>query len=111
MLRHRWQPPSAVIARRATGDVHPGQDVYILVAVILAVLTAIEVMVYYIDAIRQILIPILIALAAVKFSLVAGWFMHLRFDSAFFTALFLGGLALALSVYLVVLAASRIFFV
>jgi hypothetical protein len=39
----------------------------------------------------------------IKFSLVVLWFMHLRFDSPVFKRLFVAGVILALSVFLVVL--------
>src|SRR3712207_8648598 len=35
-----------------------------------------------------------------KFAIVAGWFMHLRFDSNLFTRLFVAGLVLAILVYI-----------
>ncbi len=109
-MRHRWQAPSEA-ASVGAGHGHPSQQVYLLIALILALATGLEVWVYYIDAIEDILLPILFALAAIKFVLVAGWFMHLRFDSTAFTAMFFGGLILAFAVFLVVLAAERILFV
>jgi cytochrome c oxidase subunit 4 len=79
---------------------HPGPRVYLKVAGVLAVLTVLEVAVYYIEAFRPILAPVLITLSALKFSLVAAFFMHLRFDSKLFTSFFVGGLLLAGSVIL-----------
>ena len=83
--------------------VHPQPRQYINVAIILAVLTAIEVAIYYVEGVRVILVPILIVLAILKFVLVALWFMHLRFDSNIFKRLFVTGLVLALLVFAVVL--------
>src|SRR2546426_10541510 len=71
------------------GDVaHPTEAQYVRVAVILAVLTALEVTVYYISGLKTVLVPILVVLAVTKFSMVALWFMHLRFDSRMFRRLF-----------------------
>ena len=110
MMRHRWQPPAAAAAGHGERE-HPSDQVYVLIALILAIVTGIEVWVYYIDALGDVIIPILVVLAAIKFGMVAGWFMHLRFDSTLFTWMFAGGLVLALAVFLVVLAAERILFV
>jgi cytochrome c oxidase subunit IV len=74
---------------------HPGAKEYVVIAVILAIVTSIEVAVYYIDAMRPVLPPILIVASAVKFSLVVMFFMHLKFDSKLFTSLFVGGMLLA----------------
>lgn len=79
---------------------HPGPKVYLKVAGVLAVITVIEVVVYYMEALRPMLAPILIALSALKFGIVAAFFMHLRFDSRLFTSFFVGGLLLAGSVIL-----------
>lgn len=108
-MRHRWQPRPAAAGHGERE--HPSDQVYVLIALILAIVTGIEVWVYYIDALDDVIIPILVVLAAIKFGMVAGWFMHLRFDSALFTGMFAGGLVLAIAVFLVVLAAERILFV
>jgi cytochrome c oxidase subunit IV len=77
---------------------HPGPLRYVQIAVILCVITGIEVAVYYVPALTGALIPILLALSAVKFSIVVMWYMHLRFDAPIFSAIFVGGLLLAGSV-------------
>jgi cytochrome c oxidase subunit 4 len=76
---------------------HPGSKEYVLIAMILAVITAVEVAVYYIPALQPFIFPILIVLSAVKFFLVVAFFMHLKFDHVTFTWYFGGGLALALA--------------
>lgn len=80
--------------------VHPGYAEYVKIAVILAVLTLIEVGVYYVDALEDVLIPILVGLATLKFALVAMWFMHLKFDSRLFSVTFVGGIILAAAVFI-----------
>ena len=82
---------------------HPQPRQYVMVAVILGIVTALEVGIYYIDAIRAFLVPFLVLFAVIKFLLVALWFMHLRFDSKVFRRLFVIGILLALSVFAVVL--------
>lgn len=67
---------------------HPPIMQYVLIAAILAIITAIEVATYYIDALSGALVYILIALSVVKFSIVVGYYMHLKFDNRLFTWIF-----------------------
>jgi cytochrome c oxidase subunit IV len=82
---------------------HPSPRQYIKVAVILAIITAAEVGLYYIDLPNNPLIGLLVAFSALKFALVVLWFMHLRFDSPILKRLFVTGLILAGTVYAIVL--------
>lgn len=83
---------------------HPGPAAYVKVALILAVVTAIEVAIYYFDLAPGLLVTLLLGLSLLKFLLVALYFMHLKFDSLLFRRLFITGMLLAISVYAVVLA-------
>jgi cytochrome c oxidase subunit 4 len=85
---------------------HPSDWDYIKIALILAVITAIEVFTYFESVVDwgDFLIPALMVMMVVKFWLVATWFMHLRFDNPIFGRLFVFGLVLASAVYLVTLA-------
>ena len=87
---------------------HPDELAYIKVALVLAVVTAIEVAIYYVPALEGALVPILLILSLVKFTLVVLWFMHLRFDSRIFRRLFLTGVILAIFVYLIVLTTFHV---
>ena len=58
---------------------------------------------------HALFVLLLLFFAAIKFSLVVLWFMHLRFDSQIFRRLFLLGLSLATAVYLIVLSIFGIF--
>lgn len=78
---------------------HPGDRTYIWVAIFLAAITAIEVVIYYIEALDAILVPALVILSAVKFATVVGYFMHLKFDGKLLTVIFASGLIVALAVY------------
>jgi cytochrome c oxidase subunit IV len=82
---------------------HPEPRQYVVVAVILAIVTAAEVAIYYISALQDLIVPFLIAFALIKFILVALWFMHLRFDSRLFRRLFVTGILLAMAIFAVVL--------
>jgi cytochrome c oxidase subunit 4 len=88
---------------RAHAGRHPSPKEYIRIAVILAVITAAEVVVYYIEGVQEFLVPILFLFSALKFALVVLWFMHLRFDSRTYARFFLMGLAGAITLFLVVL--------
>ena len=85
----------------AVEHAHPTPKKYIQIAVILAIITTVEVALYYVPGLSStILFWTLILLSVVKFFFVAGYFMHLKFDHVSFTAYFAGGLALAISIFL-----------
>ena len=88
---------------------HPTPRTYWLVALLLAVTTAVEVSIPYIDALNPISAVLLIVLGAAKFLIVVGVFMHLRYDLVGYRALFFVGVIGALLVFAVVLAAFRAF--
>ena len=71
---------------------------YIKVALLLAVLTAAEVLIYFAPP-GALEVPLLLILMVLKFEIVVAYFMHLRFDSKLFTWMFVGGLVLAVAVY------------
>jgi cytochrome c oxidase subunit 4 len=66
-----------------------------MIGVVLAIITAVEVAVFYIPALAPVLVPVLLVLSAAKFVLVVMFFMHLRFDSPVLTGLFMAGVVLA----------------
>ena len=59
---------------------HPGSSIYVRVAVILAIVTALEVAVYYIPSLHGVMVPLLLALSTIKFLFVVSFFMHLKFE-------------------------------
>ena len=87
---------------------HPGDLLYIQIAIILAVITAAEVMTYFVD-LGAAQTPALIIMMIVKFALVAMFFMHLKFDHKLFSWVFVAGLVLAVAVYMATLLASEYF--
>ncbi len=83
-------------------NAHPGPAEYVKIAVILAIVTAIEVGAYYINGLSDTVLSVsLLIMMVVKFALVGLWFMHLKFDSPLFRRLFIVGIVLALFVYTV----------
>ncbi len=86
------------------GEPHVSNRVYVVIALILAVLTAMEVMVFYVDALAPLLLPILMVLMVAKFALVVMFFMHLRFDSLILTGILGWGLFIAASIILALMA-------
>lgn len=94
-----------------TGDEahdHPSDWAYVKIALILAVITAVEVLTYFESVFfswGSFLIPSLLVMMVVKFWLVATWFMHLKFDNPIFAKMFVGGLLIAVAVYVATLAA------
>ena len=90
---------------------HPTPGQYWRIAVLLAVLTAVEVAMFYIDReleLGTLNAVILILLAILKFVIVVGWYMHLRFEKSTLTRFFTAGAILAIALYLVVLAAMGV---
>jgi cytochrome c oxidase subunit IV len=83
---------------------------YVVVAGFLAVLTAMEVWVSYIHALRPILVPLLLVLSGAKFALVAMFYMHLHYDRWTFSAIFHPALLMALIVVTVLVALMVRFF-
>ncbi|PHX70336.1 MAG: cytochrome C oxidase subunit IV [Acidimicrobium sp.] len=81
---------------------------YIKIAVILALITALEVSTYYVDF-GPLFMPALLIMMVVKFVMVVSYFMHLKFDSKIFSFLFYTGLGLALFVYITALATFKFF--
>ena len=90
---------------------HPTPAQYWKIAAFLAAVTALEVALFYIDHAYDLQIfnaLILISLSAVKFIVVVGWFMHIRFEKPMISRFFTAGFILACALYLVVLSALGI---
>lgn len=82
---------------------------YVLLALFLAVVTALEVYASYADWLGAFFIPSLIIMMLIKFVAVVLFFMHLRFDNKMFSILFYSGLGLALLVYIGTLLTFQFF--
>jgi len=90
------------------GADHMTDNKYVVIALILAVITAAEVAASYID-LGAVFIPLLLIMMAIKFFVVVSFFMHLRFDNRLFSWMFYAGLFLAVFVYVVALLTFRVF--
>lgn len=85
-------------------ETHTSNRTYIQIAIILTIITFIEVVIYYVPSVRPLLVPALIILSLAKFVMVVGFFMHLKFDHRLYRFMFAAGLAVTLGVYLALLA-------
>ncbi len=85
---------------------HPGARQYLGIAVVLTVVTALEVAVFYMPQMHPVLVPVLLTLSALKFTLVAMWYMHLKFDHRLFSWLFVTPMFIAA---LVIIALLKLF--
>jgi cytochrome c oxidase subunit IV len=90
------------------GHEHKPNSFYIKVALALAIVTAVEVGLYYLD-LGKLYLPVLLVLMVIKFVTVVSLFMHLRFDNKIFSWLFYSGLFLAVFVYIAALMTFRFF--
>ena len=90
-------------------DGHGTPAFYAIVGLILAVITLVEFLIFYVESLGVLLIPIMLILSLMKFVIVVAFFMHLRFDNKLFTYLFFAGFLLAavISVALLVLLAIK----
>jgi caa(3)-type oxidase subunit IV len=92
------------------GHDHPTPGTYAKIGLVLFVLTALEVGLYEFTfgdhagplstQIKPFFIPLLLALSAVKFALVAMYYMHLKNDSKLFSGVFVFPLIIATIVIL-----------
>jgi cytochrome c oxidase subunit IV len=83
-------------SHEAQSHAHEGKfHLFVQLAMILAVLTGLELLIIYMPIALWLIITVLMGLSAVKFLCVIFIFMHLRWDKAFCTILFFIGLVLA----------------
>jgi len=88
---------------------HPTEAKYVKVALVLAVLTVIEIVLSYTKFPEAATNVALLILAAIKFAMVAAYFMHLKFDNKLLRRLFITGFVLAASVYVAYLLTLGVF--
>jgi cytochrome c oxidase subunit 4 len=93
---------------------HPSDRSYIVIAIILAVITAAEVGTYvwedwFEEAGTAVLIATLFPMMIAKFFIVCGWFMHLKYDNPIFRRIFVFGLLLAVAVYMAAMTSMQLF--
>lgn len=98
------QPAVEPVVHVTHEERHPGPLEYAQIGAVLAVITLLEVSMYYLGVGRTVLVLALLVMSALKFSLVVLWFMHLKFDNRLFSGMFILGLLLAFAVFLVALS-------
>jgi cytochrome c oxidase subunit 4 len=89
--------PAGAHAPAHDAHAHPTWKQYKWVALILTVITIVEVWVYYIPSFvaSKLFVPSLLIMSAVKFAIVVMFYMHLKYDARLFRALFTGPLIIA----------------
>jgi cytochrome c oxidase subunit 4 len=87
----------------------PSEWQYIKIALVLFFITAAEVGIYYVSGAAHAVVTLMLFMMVAKFSLVALYFMHLRFDSKLFRRLFTAGIILAIAVYMIALTSLHVF--
>lgn len=90
------EPHAAHGAEPAHG--HPTWKFYVMIGLVLTIITAVEVAIFYIPQLAAVLIPTLIVLSVGKFVIVVLFYMHLKFDSPVFSRVFFAPLFLAVLV-------------
>ena len=83
---------------------HPGPRLYITIAVILALLTGIEVDAFFLELSSWIVVWILLLLTLTKFMVVVFFFMHLRMDDNRFALLFFAPMVIMVALVIALLA-------
>ena len=84
---------------------------YVRVALVLTGVTALEVGVIYVRQLAPIIVPLLLAMSAAKFALVALFFMHLRYEPRGLAFLFVGPLILAAGLVVALMTLTGAFLV
>ena len=79
---------------------HPTAKKYIGIAVFLTLITVVEVAVFYVPSLHPFLVPVLLTLSAVKFAVVAMWYMHLKFDPRLYSWVFVVPMVFAAAIIL-----------
>ena len=101
-------------ATHAGAHPHPSAGTYIKIAIILFVLTALEVGGYEVartgepaglaQFVAPTIVPILIVLSAAKFALVAMFYMHLKQDGPILSGIFVFPIILAIGIALALIS-------
>lgn len=71
-----------------SGKGHASPAYYWAIAIILGLITIIEVWWFDVEGLRYLLVPAMLFFSLVKFILVVAFFMHLRFDNKLYSNIF-----------------------
>jgi len=96
-------PPATIPAHDHSQEASKFQ-IYVNVAMLLAIITGVEIVGIYLPFDKWIIVTGLILLSVVKFIYVLFYFMHLRWDKPFCTIMFFIGLVLSVGTVWALLA-------
>jgi cytochrome c oxidase subunit IV len=85
----------SAVANHDHSNEHSKFEIFVQLAMLLAVITGVEIITVYLPFSHTFLVTILMVMSAVKFLFVIFIFMHLRWDKAFCTIMFFIGMVLA----------------
>src|SRR5207237_9194425 len=92
-------------AAHAPGEGHATVQTYVRVAVVLGILTAIEIGALYVPGLpSHLLVTLLLFFSVLKFALVVAFFLHLRYDNKLLTVLFVVSLFIVIFIIIAFMA-------
>ena len=101
MADHEFTHTNPEIDIHAMGEMHehPTWKQYKWVALILTLITVLEVWAYYLPSFvaSPAFVPTLLIMSAAKFAIVVAFYMHLKYDHRLFRGLFTGPLIIAMA--------------
>ena len=101
MADHEFTHTNPEIDVHAMGEMHehPTWKEYKWVALILTLITVLEVWAYYLPSFvaSPAFVPTLLVMSAAKFAIVVLFYMHLKYDHRLFRGLFTGPLIIAMA--------------
>jgi caa(3)-type oxidase subunit IV len=108
-LGHSFEPAPGLLPGELRP--HPSPFKYVVIAVILVIVTAIEVAVSYLegDIPDGLIVTLLLFMAIIKFATVASYYMHLQTDRPIFRRFFVLGVVAACVLYAAALASLSVF--
>ena len=95
----------------AHAGAHASKGTYWLIALVLGILTLLEVAVFYVPLLHSVIVPILLVLSSAKFALVAMFFMHLRYDKPILSSLFAAPLLIAIAIIVALMTLTDAFLI
>jgi cytochrome c oxidase subunit 4 len=95
-------------APEAHGHVDNKFNTYVAIAMLLAVITGVEIGIVYVPIVKWLIVTALVVLSVVKFMYVIFYFMHLKWDKPFCTILFFIGLVLSIATVWALIALFRV---
>ena len=89
---------------------HASVKTYVVLAVVLCVITFIEWVIFKVDTLKtnaNFMIPVLSILSLAKFTMVCGWYMHLKYDHKILTKIYVFSGLLSVMIFTILMLALR----